>query len=66
MDSIFFGVTSANADLQDLCEETQGTWFFNDATDSAALLESFKELANLADGDVYNENFQVIKCSGLN
>nr|XP_002127942.1 calcium-activated chloride channel regulator 4-like isoform X1 [Ciona intestinalis] len=58
VDSIFFGA-SGNGALQQLTEDTKGTMYYNDVTDITGLKETFKQLAESSDGNLYTNTYQV-------
>ncbi|XP_078489324.1 calcium-activated chloride channel regulator 3A-1-like [Ciona intestinalis] len=57
VDSIFFG-PSGNLDLQQLTEDTKGIMYYNDVTDITGLKETFKQLAESPDGNLYTNTYQ--------
>lgn len=59
-------VFTADADpmLQVIAQDTGGTWYFADENAenaTSALTDAFVTVAQVDDGDVYRENFQVTK-----
>nr|XP_026691566.1 calcium-activated chloride channel regulator 4-like isoform X2 [Ciona intestinalis] len=58
VDSIFFG-PSGNLDLQQLTEDTEGIMYYNDVSDITGLKETFKQLAESSDGNLYTNTYQV-------
>ncbi|XP_078489083.1 calcium-activated chloride channel regulator 1-like isoform X2 [Ciona intestinalis] len=58
VDSIFFG-PSGNLDLQQLTEDTKGIMYYNGVTDITGLKETFKQLAESPDGNLYTNTYQV-------
>ena len=62
VNTVFLGVSTANPDLQDLSEFSNGRWcIVNDVTDTAALSQCFVGFTeNTDDGDSTDQLFQVV------